>query len=483
MSEPTPNLGRGMAKGISVTLSSYLFSRLVNFVTTVALARILAPSEMGIVATALLIVYFVDVVRDFGLRDAVVFQGAERSDIQATAFYLIAFLSLAQMLAMLGLALFFWHMQERLDLAAVLGVMALFFPLQALGAVQEANLQRSLRFGELAFVEIAGVIVKAAVTYLTLVIGFGAVSFAIGQLAGSGLRTALLWLCPDVSGFIRSRFHRSMVGSLVGYGKHIFMTGLVHLARTRSDQAAIALLIGDVALAGYFLATRLPEILISGVSTALTRVIFPSFVEASRSDQGLAPIFLSVMHGCMTLIAPIAIGLAAISGKLMPLVFGGAYQDAATAMSYLALVGIPLTLGWSVGDVLKATGRPGLLTKISFLQTCVLVPLVWIACQASHDLGSVAAALLGAECISAIIWLSLVPRLVGVSAAQVLRSVSMPLLAAVLMGGIVLIVQSLLTSSDLVAVTGSIVAGVVAYSAIIALIDPESVRKLRMLLG
>ncbi|MBA3909126.1 MAG: hypothetical protein C0524_04380 [Rhodobacter sp.] len=77
MSKPTLNLGRGMATGISVTLSSYFLSRMVNFVTTVALARILSPAEMGIVATALLIVYFVDVVRDFGLRDAVVFQGAD----------------------------------------------------------------------------------------------------------------------------------------------------------------------------------------------------------------------------------------------------------------------------------------------------------------------------------------------------------------------------------------------------------------------
>jgi PST family polysaccharide transporter len=470
-----------MARGLSITLSSYVFSRLVNFATTVGLARVLTPSDMGLVATALLIVYFIDIARDFGLRDAIIFEPSGAGAARATAFYLVIGLSSLQAIGTLALSGVLLGQPDRLQLAHLLAVMALFFPVQAVGAIHESLLLRSMRFKEVAVAEIFGVLTKFIVTFLAVYLGFGPTSFAIGHLAGAGVRSTIVLSRPNVPGFVGLPFSRKEARSLLGYGSSIFVTGVVFVVRMRSDQAAIAFWVGDIALAGYFLASRIPEIMISGINGAITRVIFPSFVEANRSESGPQDIFLSTVHGCMAVIAPVSIGIAVVATDLAPLIFGAPYEFAAPALVFLALIGIPQTLGWTVGDVLKATGRPRLLMIVNVVEAAAIVPVLWTVAAISRDLSLIALALFVCECLAGFARV-IVTGVIGVAPVrQVFAAVARPVAFALVMGAGVLLAQSLADVPRAASVALSTGVGILIYATLMFLFDPEAVRKLRNL--
>ncbi|PWK58211.1 oligosaccharide flippase family protein [Silicimonas algicola] len=468
-----------MARGLSITLSSYVFSRLINFLTTVGLARLLSPADMGLVATALLIVYFVDVARDFGLRDAIVFEPTGTAETLATAFYLVLGLSAIQATATLAVSGVLAGGFDRHQLGELLAVMAFFFPVQAAGAIHESILLRLMRFNEVAVAEILGVTSKALVTFLTVFLGFGPTSFAIGHLTGSVIRSTFILWRPDMPKFVGAPFSRDRARSLLGYGVNIFVTGLVFVLRMRSDQAAIAVWVGEIALAGYFLASRLPEIMISGINGAITRVVFPSFIEAGRYESGLQRIFLSTIHGCMALIAPISIGISVVASDLVPLVFGESYEYAAPALVFLALIGIPQTLGWTIGDLLKATGRPRTLMIVNIVEAAIIVPVLWTVAAIFKDLTAIAIALFVCECLAGIARV-VVTHAIGVaSITQVVAAVLRPATFALLMGAGVLFVQGLADVSRVASLALATTVGIAMYAALMVLFDAEAVRKVR----
>src|SRR3989304_7885070 len=67
-------------KNISAVASLKIFSRALNAITLIILARLLSPSDFGIVAIATLLIYISDVFRDFGVSAAVIQRSEEKED-------------------------------------------------------------------------------------------------------------------------------------------------------------------------------------------------------------------------------------------------------------------------------------------------------------------------------------------------------------------------------------------------------------------
>jgi len=428
-------LGQKMFFGVSVALSSYVVTRGLNLIVTVALARVLAQEGMGLVAAALLLVEFIDAWRDFGLRDALIYEPSPDPVIPATAFAMILGIATFQALAMLALAPFAPLIIEDESIVAVLIWFALLFPINAFGSVPEAMLQKRLQFVRRGVADVLAAALKLAVTISLLMNDFGVWSMVWGILAAAVARTALLILFA--SWMPRALPSWSKVGHLVRYGKHIVFGSIVSPLRERLDQFAIAITMGDAQLGLYFVAARIPEVLIVGSNSIITRVVFPAFVTIADDPAQLGRAYLATTKWCLILIAPLAAGLAATASQTVPLVFGPGWDNAIPILICLALTGIPVTIGWSSVDVFKATGRPHLYSYLVVIEIIVSAPLVWTAALMTRDLLFVALAMFASEVASTYFRLLFMRRFAEVDIVRTLRAISPPLVAAAIMGGAV----------------------------------------------
>lgn len=475
--------GLAILLGIAMTLSSNFFVRFVNLAITILLARAVAPEGMGVVAAALLCIEIVDTARDLGVREALIYQPERRRSLLEAGFAITLILASIQVALLLAVAPAGGLVVDSDSITPVLIVLALLFPINALGVVQQSLLQKDLRFGGISTGEIAGVLVKAAVAFTLLAADAGIWSLVIAVLAGAAARTTVYWILSDW----RPRRLRPEMGEvrrLIRYGRHIFYVNVMSMARLKADQIVILLGLGDAALGIYYVAARIPEIAIFGVNVAITKVIFPAYARIAHDRVALARAYLDTIRGCMAVMAPVSIGLAMVADPLVPLLFGDDWLGAVPILQVLVLSGIPLTLGWSAGDVFKSTGRPELLTRLYLRELSVTVPLVCAAAFGTGELALVAMAMVAGECAASGFRLWFMQRYEGVTVRATLGVVVRPLAAALTMAAFVWMVSQLsATLPSYLRLAAEIATGVLVYAAALAVVDRRTVRDLRRLRG
>lgn len=473
--------GRRIAGGVAWTLIANYAVRGVNLLITIALARTIGPAGMGLVAAALLAVEVIDTIRDFGLREALIYEPELNARYADAAFQVILGVSILQALAMAGAAQLGWRVGLDPALAPVLAWLALLFPLSGLGSAQEAMLLREGRFGARALAEMAGVIVKAVVALALLRLGHGVWSVVAGMILGIAVRTLALWLFSSWRPGLTTPTAASL-RMLLGYGKHIIAVNVMFLCRMKADQFVVAAVLGQAALGVYFVAARIPEIVIFGVNVAITSVAFPTYARIVREKGDLEEAYLRTIRACMLLMAPVALGIAATGDQIVALFFGAEWSDSARILAILSLGGIPLTLGWSAGNVFKATGRPQVLTWLTLIEVLAVSPAIWAVAWATRDLAWIAGAMAAGEAASCALRLAFMSRFERIGAGRTLAAAAWPIIGALVMAAAVLAFAQAAASLSLAfRLPLSILVGVLVYGAVILLFDRRAVAELRML--
>jgi O-antigen/teichoic acid export membrane protein len=155
----------------------------INFVSTVILARLLTPEEIGIFAVAVAIVGIAHTFRDFGVSNYIV-QEQELTPARiraAVTVTLIIAWAIAAALAAGGPFLAAFYQEP--GMTPVFWVLAINFVVLPFSSVVMALYRRELRFGLLYRIQILAELAAAGTAVGFAASGFGFMSLAYGQLA------------------------------------------------------------------------------------------------------------------------------------------------------------------------------------------------------------------------------------------------------------------------------------------------------------
>lgn len=185
-----PSLGTRTARGLLWAYGSYVGGRLLVLVSTAILARLLAPREFGLVATALIAITLLQTASDLGVTQALILGDEEQALARAdTAFGFSVLLGIGltgATAAISPLVAAFFHEPA---VGVLLPVLGLNFLISSLGATHYALAQKRIEFRSRTFAEFAEVIVRGITGIALAVAGFGAWSLV---LAGAGMATVLV---------------------------------------------------------------------------------------------------------------------------------------------------------------------------------------------------------------------------------------------------------------------------------------------------
>ena len=375
---PEQGLGRVAVAGAGWQSVSYVGGKLLVLVSTAILARLLTPSDFGLVALALVFVTYAEVVADLGVAQALIYLPHRRSYADAAVVLSAAWsvaLVVAALLAAPAVAAFF----DRPDVVPIFRVLSLSLLLNGIGQVPDALLRRDLRFRTQIAGNLARAAVQGATSVALAVAGLGPWAIVLGQIAGEAAWVATLWALVDYRprrGF--HRLERSDVRALVGYGAPAAGNALVLSLVFNVDYLIVGRRLGARSLGYYTLAFRIPQMLIIQVFYVLSTVTFPLFArvrgDADRLRSGyLLAVKLQSVYGAVA-----GVALAVTAGDLVPLVFGERWMPSVVPLRALALYAVFRSLGIGAVDLLKALGRPGLAFRLSLLRLALVAPLLWV---------------------------------------------------------------------------------------------------------
>ena len=482
MTETRSTGSRSLASGVLWNLAQFGAGRVVTFVVTALLARMLVPEDFGLLALGLLALGVFDRLKDIGVGAGLVQRPGPWSRLAPTGLTLSVggAVVLAGVCAVLAPQLAAVLGDD--ELVGVLRALAISLAVSGLSVLPDAALRRRMLFRQRTLPELSGAVVKGAVSVALALAGLGVFSLVWGQVAAALTTTVGYWAVYRRQGSapIRPGWDRSVAGSLLTYGSQLAWVSLLALLLDNLDYLVIGRRLGAEQLGYYTMAFRLPELLVISVCAVVGQVLFSSFsARAGDSDgDGLSRQFLSATGAIACLTVPVGVGLSAVAPDIVPAVLGEGFGPSVQVLQFLGLYAAVYSLTFHAGELYKATGKAHLLVWLSLVKLVTFAPVLWFA--AGRSITAVAAAVLGLNVAFGLLRATIVRRQLGVSVDAQVRAVAAPIIAGLVMWGVVVLAGNALPAwSHVVRLVLLGLLGLGVFIALLLVLDRAALAQLR----
>jgi len=377
--EEGAQIGRRTAHGIIWNFLAYGLGRIVVLITTAILARVLSKTEFGLVAVAIVAINYLSVIKDLGLGVALIQRKGDVEEAADTVFTVNLIIGGVMSLLVFPLAPLIATYFREPAVIPVLRWMGLTFLLNALASVHINRLMRELDYRRKFIPDMGSSIIKGLVSIGMAFAGFGVWSLVFGQLLGTLASVILVWIIlpwrPRLS------FNPRIASGLMKFGLVITVDDILNQITDNIDYVIVGRMFGVVPLSIYTLAYRLPEMLLIGNLWIMGGVMFPAFSRVQDKPDELRRGFLASIRVVQMIALPISIGLFIAADPIVRVVFGDQWLEVIPVLRVLAIYGWIYSLGYHVGGVYKAIGRPDIIFKLSLLTLVIILPALLIGAR------------------------------------------------------------------------------------------------------
>lgn len=375
-SDASKSIDHSLVSGIAWTALLRWSAQLVSWVGTLYAARMLAPSDFGLVSMAMLAIGLARMVEDFGM-DAILIQDRSIVDMaraRLAGLLLILGIVLGLLFAALSYPISLFFREPRVEM--IVTVLALVFVTDALQVVPRAQLQRGLQFRRLATVTF----VQIAATQLVLVVsasmGLGYWALVLNTLAGAVAATLLLLVWSPY----RISWPRdfALLARPLMQGWRILASRIAWYGYSNADQTIIGRVLGKDALGAYSFATTFSSLAQQELGSIVSRVVPGIFSEVQGSRAQLRRYFLLLTEFLAVMTFPMSIGLALVADLLIPLLLGPQWDAVIAPLRLLCIYSAFLSSQTLLSHVLMWTGQFRVNMWCSILAG-VVMPLAFLA--------------------------------------------------------------------------------------------------------
>jgi O-antigen/teichoic acid export membrane protein len=375
MSEPQHGVATRTLRGMAWAYGAYVGGRILWLVATAILARLLTPTDFGVVALALVFMTFLDSVKDLGLGQAlIVASPEEEADRAQTVFSwsVVIGVTLSSLTAASGPAMdHFFHQSQLVGLMPVLG--ASFF-IRSLGTTHYALARKHLKYQVRTASEIAEVTIRGVISIGLALAGFGPWALAIGFISGATASTIVLW--ARVPFRPQRRLSRTHLKDLMRFGGILTVVDIGAVMIYNLDYVFTGRILGTYALGLYTIGFRLPELAILNVANVASDVLFPAFSALDR--KRLQEAYLIGLRYITMLTLPIALAIVVLARPITLVVFGPDWVGSIHVMQLIAAYTFCATIAIPSGTIFKVTRQAWIMIAFTIPGIVVLIVLLSI---------------------------------------------------------------------------------------------------------
>jgi O-antigen/teichoic acid export membrane protein len=406
-------------------LENYLVM-LLGLISSMILARLLTPKEIGIFSVGAVLVGIGHLLRDFGVGQFLI-QAPEvgKSRIRAAmAVQLITSTAIALILLIVcrPIAQFY----EREELRQVVSLLALNFLLIPFASIVMTWFRRQLQYRASFIVAISATLAGVVATIVLAFLGFGYMSMVWGSIANT-LATVVAANLMRPSWFPWTPSLKGM-RELFSFGGYASAAGVVQEAGNASPDLVIgkALGVSDVAIFGKALSVVAMFSML--VMRAVWPVSVPVFARQRHGGGDLVQTYCKSLRYLTALAWPFFAFIAVTAFPLVRVLFGDQWDASVPLVRILALQAAIAICYSLVSPILMAHGRVKEQFYMSAGSAVVAVALLLVS--VSRGLEAVAAAACVAACFTLIYSTWMLKRVLSIKTTQLLRSAGSGLVIA-----------------------------------------------------
>lgn len=349
-------------RGVAWSAVDKVAVRGINFLIGIVIARVLMPSDYGVIGMIAVFITLSNLLIDSGLSQALV-QKKNRTQTDMSTAFVFNIAIAAGCYAVLYLAApciaSFYDMPVLTSVLRVIGVNVIF---NSLATVQRANLLIRIDFRTTAIVDVISVVISGVIGIGMAYKGFGVWALVGQTLALQCCTAAMLWL---LGGWRPTReFSKSSIRQLWNFGVKLLAAGTVATLTREIYSIVIGKFYKSAELGFYHRAVQTTDMISTTVHEVINTVTFPILSSIQDERERMVSVYSRMLSMTAFCIFPVMTLLAVVASPLVSVLLTDKWLPAVPLIQWLCFARMFTPISSLNMNILNAIGRSDLFLKV-----------------------------------------------------------------------------------------------------------------------
>ena len=402
---------------------------IIGLITSVILARILNPSEFGIVGIAMAVNAIGSIFLNLGFVNGIIQSKSINNKMLSTAFYINLLMALLIYIVIFISSKWVSDYYGLIDLDKILKISSIAFLFNAMSLISYAQLNREMKFKLIAIVDLTSAFISGFIGIYLALHNCGVWSIVIQQLINSIIMFFCFFFVKKWIPIFYFKF--SSINSLFKFGKYLFLSNLIETIYSRFDILVIAKLF-NVGTLGLYTRAQGLEITIRNLSSSsLLNVLFPAF-SLLKDNLILLRESYYKYFGLISFIFFLFAGIFfIISQQLFLILFGANWSQSSVYFKLMILAGFSYPLCNLGVSIIQSRGNSKSVFLYEVFKRIIQIPSYFIAFFYGIQAFLVSFIFLGI--INTLLNIALVKKEIGISLFKTFKILLIYLLPSIIM--------------------------------------------------
>jgi len=369
------SLSKKVVRGGMWVFALRFTNRGLGFVRTIILARLLAPSDFGLLGIAMLAIATLETFSQTGFQAALIQKKENVESYLDTAWTVSAIRGIVLFLILFlfapVVAKFFNSPQATLVIK-VIAVSTLLSGFRNIGII---FFQKDLEFNKQFTYDFSAALTDVAISILLAFILRNVWALVWGGLAGHFIRFIMSYFLrpyrPHVS------FNKSEFKELFGFGRWVLGSSILVFLVVQGDDIFIGKMLGVTALGFYQMAYLISNLPATEITHVISQVTFPAYSKLQNDVKRLRGAYLDTLQLTAFISLPLAGGIFILAPEFTEIFLGAKWMPMVPAMQVLVLAGLVRSIQATTGPIFLAVNRPEIEARWQTVRLLVLIILIY----------------------------------------------------------------------------------------------------------
>lgn len=439
----------------SLWMGSWRWSaRLIGFVTTIILARILVPEDFGILATGAIVVGFFTIMTKLGTESYLIrHENPGREDYDTAWTLRIIVMSLSS----IGVFFAAQHGADYFNdqrIAGVLQVLALTGWLGGLANIGLTMYRRELQFRKIALM---GISQRIAASSTTIVLAFWLKNYwamVIGEIIFMLVGLILSFILHSY----RPRLSLAKIQEQWQFCKWIVVQNIAAFIGGQGGSFVIVKFFGIEIMGVFSMAARVAALPTQQLIAPVLPPVYSGLAKKQHDPEAFIASIVKLIGATVVLMLPAATMVACLSEEIVVTVLGERWEMAVPLVAPLTISIMLGVLGSPAGSVLTIKGRVKLLAGLKWFTSIVGVGIFFIAAQ-WLKIEALVWTQVGIAFVFLILYYGYMLMVTRISIYILLGSIYRPLVASLVMALVIYMLSISIDSAWLIIFSGVVLGG------------------------
>ncbi len=370
---------------ITAILWSYadkFLKRGVSFIVALVLARLLEPSDYGLLAMAAVFLAIGNVFTDFGLGQAII-QADEIDDKKCSTIFYINLATGIVISSLLfvtsGLIGDFYNEPRLTNIVKIISVTYIF---NSVNLIHGMRFYRELNIKSLTTLNVISDVSSGVLGITLALLEFGVWSLVYQRIARSFIYTILIWSKSKWIPLLYFNFKE--IKEMFHFGIGMFGIGLIQEISSYADTIVMGKFMSPTFIGLLDRGKSFPEFMKNTIVLPLTRPLFPIFSKIKHEPQRLKEIAFEILNNLMPVMF-LGYGLLSVfSEEFISVLLGDKWIDSAIYLRVFSNVMVCSLIYGVSTNLYKALGKKKVLIYLIIVEKVLL--LISLLCGVFVDL-------------------------------------------------------------------------------------------------